>query len=160
MHHLSSPVTLSLAVLCVQLVRDARYHHSATVEEEGRADVVILASRLASSGLPVTLRTAVGAPLLRRIASLDILVRWAFTPPSAAVVALTAQGSVRPYEANIWQSSTTCPRHQAQPAPLLPHIGFRVRPRWPAWCMFKRQPRESAMRVLQAGGRGYPLSST
>lgn len=50
----------------VQLARDARYHHAATVEEEGRADVVILASRLASIGLAVTLRTAVGElpPLL------------------------------------------------------------------------------------------------
>ncbi len=44
----------------MQLARDAQYHHAGTMEEEGRADVVILASRLSSSGLAVTLRTAVG----------------------------------------------------------------------------------------------------
>jgi hypothetical protein len=44
----------------VQLARDARYYHAATLEEEGRADVVILASRLAGVGYDVTLRTALG----------------------------------------------------------------------------------------------------
>ena len=44
----------------LQLARDARYYHAATLEEEGRADVVILASRLAGVGYDVTLRTALG----------------------------------------------------------------------------------------------------
>lgn len=44
----------------LQLARDARYYHAATLEEEGRADVVILASRLAGVGYDVTIRTALG----------------------------------------------------------------------------------------------------
>ena len=44
----------------LQLARDARCYHAATLEEEGRADVVILASRLAGVGYPVTIRAALG----------------------------------------------------------------------------------------------------
>ena len=130
----------------MQLARDARYHHSATVEEEGLADVVILASRLASSGLPVTLRTAVGAPL----ASLKILVCMAATAPSAAVIALTAQGLVRLYQAIGLPVFDTRP----SPATLQPCTG------WPAGRMSKRQHRRGAVRVLQAGDLGFRRSST
>lgn len=46
--------------LFAQLARDVRYYHAATLEEEDRADVVILASRLAGVGYDVTIRAALG----------------------------------------------------------------------------------------------------
>ncbi len=46
--------------LCLQLARDVRCYHAAVLEEEGRVDVVVLASRLAYVGYDVTVRTALG----------------------------------------------------------------------------------------------------
>lgn len=59
-------------MLFLQLARDARYYHATTLEEEGRADVVILASRLAGVGYDVTIRTALGEPALQKLLSLFV----------------------------------------------------------------------------------------